>query len=121
MKRRLAQLARLIPVLAAVALFVLTLRSADLGRALSLIRALGPALPLLLLPHIAAVSLDAFGWQLAFRGLARFVRLRVLLAVRLAADAVFMSLPSGAVIAEALQPYLLRRRGQLPLEEALVG
>jgi Lysylphosphatidylglycerol synthase TM region len=121
MKRRLAQLARLVPVVAAMALFVLTLRSADLGRALSLIRALGPALPLLLLPHIAAVALDAFGWQLAFHGLSRFVRLRLLVAVRLAADAVFMSLPSGAVIAEALQPYLLRRRAQLPFEEAVVG
>jgi uncharacterized protein (TIRG00374 family) len=41
--------------------------------------------------------------------------------VRLVADAVFMSLPSGAVIAEALQPYLLRRRGGLPFEEAVVG
>jgi len=121
MKRRLAQLARLVPVVIAVALFVLTLRSADLGRALSLIRALGPALPLLLLPNIAAVSLDAFGWQLAFRGLSRFVRLRILVAVRLAADAIFMSLPSGSVIAEALQPYLLRRRGHLPFEEAVVG
>jgi uncharacterized protein (TIRG00374 family) len=121
MKRRLAQLARLLPVVAAVALFVLTLRSADLGRAFSLIRALGPALPLLLLPQIGAICLDALGWQLAFRGLSRFVRLRLLVAVRLAADAVFMSLPSGAVIAEALQPYLLRRRGQLPFEEAIVG
>jgi uncharacterized protein (TIRG00374 family) len=122
MKRRLAQLARLVPVLAAVALFVLTLRSADLGAALSLIHDVPRlALPLLLLPQIAALSLDALGWQLAFRGLSRFVRLRVLVAVRLAADAVFMSLPSGAVIAEALQPYLLRRRGQLPFEEAIVG
>jgi hypothetical protein len=121
MKRRLAQLARLLPVVAAVALFVLTLRSADLGRAFSLIRALGPALPLLLIPHVTAVALDAFGWQLAFQGLSRFVRLRLLVAVRLAADAVFMSLPSGAVIAEALQPYLLRRRAQLPFEEAVVG
>jgi uncharacterized protein (TIRG00374 family) len=121
MKRRLSQLARLVPVAAAVVLFVMTLRSADLGRALSLIRALGPALPLLLVPQIVAISLDALGWQLAFRGLSRFVPLRLLVAVRLAADAVFMSLPSGAVIAEALQPYLLRRRGNLPFEEAVVG
>jgi glycosyltransferase 2 family protein len=121
MKRRLYQLARLVPVAAAVALFVLTMRSADLGRALSLIRSLGPALPLLLLPQIVAVSLDALGWHFAFRALNRFVRVRVLVAVRLAADAVFMSVPSGAVIAEALQPYLLRRRGNLPFEEAVVG
>ncbi len=121
MKRRLSQLARLVPLLAALGLFVLTLRSADLGRALSLIRALGPTLPLLLLPQILAVSLDALGWQLAFRGLGRAVRLRVLIAVRLVADAVFMSLPSGSIIAEALQPYLLRRRGDMPFEEAVVG
>jgi uncharacterized protein (TIRG00374 family) len=121
MKRRLSKLVRLVPVAAAVVLFVMTLRSADLGRALSLIRALGPALPLLLVPQIAAVSLDALGWHLAFRGLGRFVRVRLLVAVRLAADAIFMSVPSGAVIAEALQPYLLRRRGNLPFEEAVVG
>ncbi len=121
MKRRLSQLARLLPVVAARGLFVVTLRAADLGRALSLIRALGPALPLLLLPQIVAVSLDAFGWRIVFRNLGRAVGLRLLIAVRLAADAVFMSLPSGAVIAEALQPYLLRRRGGLPFEEAVVG
>ncbi len=121
MKRRLSRLARLVPVAAAVVLFVMTLRSADLGRALSLIRGLGPALPLLLLPQIVAVSLDALGWHLVFRGLGRFVRVRLLIGVRLAADAVFMSVPSGSVIAEALQPYLLRRRGDLPFEEAVVG
>ncbi len=121
MKRRLIQIARLLPIVAALGLFVFTLRAANLGRALSLIRALGPALPLLLLPQLMAVSLDALGWRLVFRNLGRSVRLRALIAVRLAADAVFMSLPSGAVIAEALQPYLLRRRGGLPFEEAVVG
>lgn len=121
MKRRHSQLVRLVPAVAALGLFIFTLRSADLGRALALIRALGPALPPLLLPQILAVSLDALGWHVAFRGLGRTVRLHVLIAVRLVADAVFMSLPSGAVIAEALQPYLLRRRGAVPFEEAVVG
>jgi uncharacterized membrane protein YbhN (UPF0104 family) len=121
MKRRLAELAWLVPGLAALWLFVVLLRSADLGRALELIAALGPILPVLLLPQALALGLDAFGSRQIFRSLGRSVPWRSLTAVRFAADAVFMSLPSGAVVAEALQPYLLRRRSDLSFEDALVG
>lgn len=116
----LARLGRVLPPVVALALFVVAFRSADLGRAWSLIVGLGFALPLLLLPQGLSVGLDALAWRSVFRGLGRRVPLRTLFAARVGAETVFMSLPSGAIIAEALQPILLRRRG-LAFEEAVVG
>jgi hypothetical protein len=113
-------LARLFPALAAIALLIVTYRAADFGRAWSLILGLGLALPLLLIPQGVAVALDALGWRSVFRGLRSPVPFRTLFEARIAAETVFMSMPSGALIAEALQPYLLRRRG-VPFEEAVVG
>ena len=121
MKRRLAQLARFVPALAALWLFVLTLRTADLGRALDLIGALGPALPLLALPQLLAACLDARGSWSIIASFGRRARWADLIGVRLAADAIFMSMPSGSLIAEALQPYLLRRRADVPTEQAVVA
>jgi glycosyltransferase 2 family protein len=119
-KGPLAWLARVLPALAAIALLIMTFRSADLGRAWGLILGLGFALPLLLIPQGVAVALDAAGWGSVFRGLGRPVPFLSLFEARVGAETVFMSMPSGALIAEALQPYLLRRRG-VRFEEAVVG
>jgi len=120
-KRRLVHLVRLLPAAGALALFVLTLRKADLGKAFGLIGAIGPALPLLLLPFLAVTALEALGWSLAFRRLGRRLPFLGLLKVRLSAEAVAMALPSGPLIGESLQPYLLKRRCGLSIEEGAVG
>src|SRR5262249_51162502 len=99
---------------------IVTYRAADFGRAWSLILGLGLALPLLLIPQGVAVALDGLGWRSVFQGMRRPVPFRALFEARIGAETVFMSMPSGAIIAEALQPYLLRRRG-VPFEEAVVG
>lgn len=121
MKRRLAHLVRLLPAAAAFGLFVLVLRKADLGRAFGLIGSLGFALPLLLLPNLATVAVETLGWRIAFDRMGRKLSLGGLLKVRLTAEAFAMGLPSGALIGESLQPYLLRRRCGLPFEEGAVG
>jgi len=115
-----SRLAQVVPALAAVALLVATYRAADFGHAWAMILGLGFALPLLLIPQGVAVALDALGWRSVFRGMGRPVAFRALFETRIGAETVFMSMPSGALIAEALQPYLLRRRG-VPFEEAVVG
>jgi uncharacterized protein (TIRG00374 family) len=120
-KRRLVHLVRLLPAAAALGLFVLTLRKADLGRAFGLIGSLGFALPLLLLPNLAMIAVETLGWRITFDRMGRKLSFLGLLKVRLAAEAFAMGLPSGALIGESLQPYLLKRRCGLPFEEGAVG
>lgn len=121
MRRHLRQFAQVTPVLAAVALLAFVLRSADLARALDLVRSLGWRLPLLLLPQAAVVLLEAAGWWLALTRLPLPPRFWPLVRVRVACDALLLGLPYGAVVSESLQPYLLKRRCGLPLESALVA
>jgi uncharacterized protein (TIRG00374 family) len=121
MKRVLRHLPRLLPALLTLALFAFTLRTADLGRALDLVRSLGAIFPLLLLPSLVATVLEALGWWLSFSRLGGRPRFRSLLAVRFMVDAVLTGLPSGAVISESLQPYLLKRRCGVPLETGIIA
>jgi uncharacterized membrane protein YbhN (UPF0104 family) len=121
MKARLSRWLRPVPFLLALGLFAWMLRSVDLGRALGLAASLGPVLPLLLLPNLVAVAAETQGWRVALEAIGRPVRFVALLRVRLAADAVAMSVPSGPVVAETLQPYLLKRACQVPFEQAVVG
>src|SRR5207247_6375018 len=101
--------------------FILTPRKADLGKAFGLIGSIVLALPLLLLPFLAAIVLETLGWRIAFHRLGRRLPFVGMLKARLAAEAIIMALPSGAVIGESLLPYLLKRRCGLPFEEGAVG
>jgi glycosyltransferase 2 family protein len=121
MKRCLSHLVRLLPAAAAIALFVFTLRNADLGHSLVLIGSLGFALPLLLLPYLVTIVIESFGWRLAFARFGRALPFIGIIKVRLTAEAFAMGLPSGNLIGESLQPYLLKRRCQLPFEEGAAG
>ena len=116
MKRFLRHLSQLLPAVLALALLVFTLRNADMGRALELVGSLGWVIPLLLLPTFVATLSETLGWWLAFPRLDFQPRFRPLLAVRLMTDAVMLGLPSGSVISESLQPYLLKRRCGVPFE-----
>ncbi len=120
-KRRLVHLVRLLPAAGALGLFILTLRKADLGKAFGLIGSIGLSLPLLVLPFLVAIVLETLGWRIAFARLGRRLPFVAMLKARLAAEAIIMALPSGAVIGESLLPYLLKRRCGLPFEEGAVG
>jgi len=121
MKRLLRHLSQLLPALLALGLLVFTLRSADMGRALSLAKSLGWGIPLLILPTLVATLWETLGWWLAFPRLGFRPRFRPLLAVRMMTDAVMLALPSGAVISESLQPYLLKRRCGVPIEAGIIA
>jgi uncharacterized protein (TIRG00374 family) len=121
MPRLFRHATHLIPLLLAVGLLFLTLRSADLGRALALILSLGWWLLLLPLPSLAATLAESAGWWLTFLRLGPRPRFGALLGVRLVCDAALNALPSGAVVSESLQPYLLRRRCGVPFEIGVVA
>jgi uncharacterized protein (TIRG00374 family) len=119
--KRLRHLSQLLPILLALALLVFILRSADLGRALGLVQSLGWRIPLLLLPNLVATLSETLGWWLAFSRLGDRPRFRSLLAVRMMTDAVMLGLPSGTVISESLQPYLLKKRCGVPFEVGIIA
>jgi uncharacterized protein (TIRG00374 family) len=112
---------RVVPALLAVALLAFVLRSVDLGRVFGLVHALGWLLPLLLLPNLAVTLIEAVAWRRSFGLLGVRPRLPGLVRVRLAAEALMLGLPSGAVVSESLQPYLLMRRCDVPFETAVVA
>ncbi len=112
---------RVAPALVSVALLGFVLRSADLGRALGLVNAFGWRLPLLLLPNLLALLSEAGGWWLSLDRLGRRPRWPALLGVRISCDALMLGLPSGTVVSESFQPYLLKQRCGLALEKAIVA
>lgn len=121
MKRLLRHLSQILPAILALALLAFTLRSADMGRAVELVRSLGWKIPLLILPTLVATLSETFGWWLTFPRLDVRPRFRPLLAVRMMTEAVMLGLPSGSVISESLQPYLLKRRCGVPFEIGIIA
>jgi uncharacterized protein (TIRG00374 family) len=121
MKRLLRHASQLLPLVLSLGLLAWVLRSADLERALGLVRSLGPWLPLLLLPNLAALLLEAGGWWLSFTRLGGRPPFLRLVSVRVIADALMLGLPSGAVISETVLPWLLKRRCGVPTENGIVA
>jgi hypothetical protein len=121
MKRLLRHLSQVLPGLLAVGLAAFALRSADLRRVLELVGSLGFWLPLLLLPNLAVTLIEAVAWWRSFARLGARPRFSSLVGVRLVVEAVMLGLPSGALISESLQPWLLKRRCGVPFETAIVA
>jgi uncharacterized protein (TIRG00374 family) len=121
MKRLLRHLSQVLPGLLALGLAVFVLRAADLGRVCELMRSLGGWLPLLLLPNLVVTLVEAVAWWRSFGLLAARPPFASLVGVRLSVEAVMLGLPSGAVISESLQPWLLERRCDVPFETAVVA
>lgn len=120
-RRVLRHAYRAVPALLALAFGVYVLRSADLARVGGLLGSLGWRLPLLLLPNLAVTLIEAVAWRRSFALIGERPPFAPLVRVRLACEAVMLGLPSGALVSESLQPYLLKRHCGVPLETALVA
>jgi glycosyltransferase 2 family protein len=114
-------LAQVLPLLLSLGLLAWVLRSADLGRALEVVHSLGWRLPLLLLPNLVASLVETSAWWLSFERFGARPAFRRLFFVRTTCDALLLGLPSGTVVSETLQPYLLKRRCAVPLEHGIVA
>jgi hypothetical protein len=121
MKRLLRHVSQVLPALLALGLAAFVLRSADLERVLGLVSSLGWRLPLLLLPNLLVTLLEGLAWWGSFARLGARPRFASLVGVRLVVEATMLGLPSGAVISASLQPWLLKRRCDVPLETAVVA
>ena len=103
--------------LGCVGLFVHALAQSDLTLAWGRIRAIGPVALVVMVPFPIAIALDAWAWKVLLAGLDRRVPFGTLFKVRLASEAVTSSAPLGALLADALQPVLVARRADVPLED----
>lgn len=101
----------------ALALLARTLWKADLAHALDLVRGVGPAALALAIPALFVLVFETIAWQVSLAPLGHPPLLR-LAQVRLATDAVLMSIPGGVVISEWLIPVMLRDRCGMTLPAA---
>lgn len=106
---------RVVATIAAAALVLRLLHSADLGRALGQMRASGPRLLLVLVPFAVGMALDALCWSWILAALGGLVRYRPLLRLRMGAEALVLSVPGGSVAAEVIKPVLLAREQRVPM------
>jgi len=64
---------------------------------------------------------ETAAWWLSFERFGRRPSFLRLLGVRTSCDALLLGLPSGTVVSETLQPYLLKRRCDVPLEHGIAA
>lgn len=81
----------------------------DFARAASSIRAAGPVAALIALPYPIAMAVDTFTGRLLLGTMGDKPRFRGLYAIRLASEALLLSLPLGTAFAESLSMFLLYR------------
>jgi uncharacterized membrane protein YbhN (UPF0104 family) len=108
-KRPLIGALKIAGCMGALALFVRSVAGVDVHRAWAILEHAGPLVLLCGLPYALAVAVDSLAWRQLFASLGSDVKHGKLFIVRLALEAVSMSLPAGAVIAESLTPSLLAR------------
>jgi uncharacterized membrane protein YbhN (UPF0104 family) len=107
LRRRLA--VRILFFLGSVALLGFTFRHADFAAVRRLLAG-APALWLAPVPYFFVICFDSLGWWLLLRRAGCRLPLHRTLGVRLPAEAVGLSLPSGTVFTEVVALHLLRRR-----------
>lgn len=93
----------------AVALFVHVLRGADLATLSAQISALGPRVLLVALPYLIVLGWETLGFSGLLAQLGHRLSFARIMGVRLASEAVLLSMPAGAVVAETVKIWLLSR------------
>jgi len=72
-------------------------------------------------PQLLSLCLECVGWSRVFQVLGQRVRLRPLLRVRLATEALAQTLPLGVIWAESLKPLLLGRHAGLSTSDSVAA
>lgn len=81
----------------------------------------GPLAALAVVPFAFGIIADAIGLQCLLRGLGHDTRLAQLLPVRLASEALHISMPAGFVASDTATAVLLERRCDVPLRDGVVA
>ncbi len=108
-------------LLIAAACLWLSFRHARLADVWRIVTQIGPLAPLVLVPYFVAVSLDTVGWRRIFAEMGHHLRLRRLLSVRFATEAVLMSAPGGSVLSDTIKPFVLKATDRVPISATLTS
>jgi glycosyltransferase 2 family protein len=108
-------------VVAALVLY-LTFRELDLAQVSEVLRRVDPlAIPWVLAPMGAALTLESLGWAWAFWRSGHAVPFWGLWRVRVTSEALAMTLPAGMLFCESTKPFLLARHCGLSTEVSVAG
>jgi glycosyltransferase 2 family protein len=102
-------------IAAGILVFAWTLSRADLARSFELVARVGAPALLILLPFGAAQTLQTIAWMPLCSVAGLSVPFPALWRVKLASEALLMSLPAGSAIAEAIAPVLLKQAADVPI------
>jgi len=107
----------------AIALLALwnTLRHAELRRAAAQVAAIGAPIALVPLSFLAAYAFHAAALRRVLAVLGRDARYARLLSVVISAEAVIMTFPGGPGAGDAVSPYLLKGRCDVPIPDGLAA
>ncbi|QSQ26838.1 flippase-like domain-containing protein [Pyxidicoccus parkwayensis] len=97
----------------------LTFRNADMSRTWETVARLGPVVLLAFMPYGVSLALDGLAWSRLLATLGRSVDAAKLFCLRASAEALVISLPAGALLAETMKPVLLRSQHGVPLAEGV--
>jgi uncharacterized membrane protein YbhN (UPF0104 family) len=100
---------------------VWSFRDTDLDKVGTLLKGVGGAAALILLPQFMSLFTESLGWRLAFEKMGRPVPLLGLFRVRVATEALAQTLPMGVVFCESMKPVLLGRHCGTTLQTSLAG
>ncbi len=103
------------------AAFAWLLRVSHPARIVEVVRDSGPWMALALFPFLAAATFDALGWRRLMGVLDLRPAFFEVLRVRISLEALILTLPGGAVIAESTAPAMLAARCDMPVRDAVVA
>jgi hypothetical protein len=105
----------------AVGLLALLVSRADPAATWTAIRSAGPLAFTALVPFAFGITADAYGLLALVRGLGHPTRLSQILPVRLASEALHLSMPAGFVAADTATAVMLESRCGVPLRDGVVA
>ncbi|WP_045118386.1 lysylphosphatidylglycerol synthase domain-containing protein [Haliangium ochraceum] len=108
-------------MLVAVTCLWLSFRNARFSEVWRIVGEIGPIAPIILVPYFVAVTVDTTGWRRIFLEMGHRLRLRRLLGVRFATEAVLMSAPGGSVLSDTIKPFVLKATDRVPISATLTS
>ncbi|NTV46419.1 MAG: flippase-like domain-containing protein [Chlorobiales bacterium] len=93
----------------------------DTEKTFELISSIGGIAILVFFPYLLVSGFDSFGWKVTFPNPKRIISFPKLLIIRLATEAMLMSIPAGVAVAESMKPLLLKKFLQVPSSEGVAS
>jgi uncharacterized membrane protein YbhN (UPF0104 family) len=105
----------------AAALMARVFRGIERAAVWTILSGTGVAVVLPFAAYLVTMTIDSLGWRRLIAATGRPVSLAALVELRIAIEAIQLSLPWGSVVSESLTPALLRRRLGVPLPDAIAA